>query len=67
MDDRLLDIPFSVPFYKLLLSIPLTYRDIKFIDRQIGETIEILADLCKLKRKFIADSPNIVCFIFFNN
>jgi len=51
-DDRLIDIPLSYPFYKIMLGKKLTINDLSVIYPQFGITFLKLVELCK-KRKNI--------------
>jgi len=58
LDDRLLDIPFSNSFFKLLLDEPLTFQDLKSILPEVGE-FHYELDLAFQKRKSILNNNNL--------
>jgi E3 ubiquitin-protein ligase TRIP12 len=58
MDNRLLDIPFSNSFYKLLLDEPLTFQDLKDILPEVGDFHHEL-ELAFLRRQSILNNPSL--------
>ncbi|XP_024534679.1 E3 ubiquitin-protein ligase UPL3 [Selaginella moellendorffii] len=49
-DGRLLDLPFSIPFYKLVLGQELDLYDVKAIDPELGSTLDELQGLVRRKQ-----------------
>jgi len=58
MDERLLDVPFSKPFYKLILDEELDFEDFKIIQPDIGETVACIYKYSK-KRKNIQQDESL--------
>jgi len=56
LDNRLLDLPFSLPCYKWMLGKDITAADLKFIDPEFGASFEKMMDLCKEKKAIETDS-----------
>ncbi|XP_058785696.1 E3 ubiquitin-protein ligase UPL3-like isoform X2 [Vicia villosa] len=59
-DGRLLDLPLSVAFYKLILGQDLDLHDIVFIDAELGKTLQELNAIVRRKHhmKSICDNSN---------
>jgi len=56
MDDKLLDIPFSMPFYKLILGEELDLDSLKIIYPDIGTVVCQLERFCRGRSKISTDS-----------
>ena len=63
LDERLLDTPFSVPFYKCLLGIELDLFDLRLVYPSVGTTLVEFLQLLKTKRNIEQDG-NLVCLYF---
>jgi E3 ubiquitin-protein ligase TRIP12 len=55
LDNRLLDLPLSIPFLKWMLGKPLTFHDLSIIDPELHASLHKLVQLCHLKRQILAD------------
>jgi len=55
-DDRLIDLPFSEPFCKLLINRKLTIKDFNIIYPELGKTINQFIELIKLKKDITSDN-----------
>ncbi|KAJ7196000.1 hypothetical protein O6H91_Y509500 [Diphasiastrum complanatum] len=66
-DGRLLDLPLSVPFYKLVLRQELDLYDIKFIDPELGSSLQEMQVLVRRKHNLDAASEHTSDLYFRNS
>ncbi len=59
LDNRLMDLPFSVPFFKWMRGERLVFSDLKLIDPEFAASMDKMVDLCE-KKKQIESNPSLV-------